>query len=187
MSAGSGMYYQVASISHVRFDVRRFTAYANTQQTAVEFVDAIRLNVPRLIFTDQGQDELVEVQPGAVMLPLAAAEGLARYAKIQVEEYALALSMAGILMHQTLLRHEHFKIEDLLHRNDPSCIFSRGLAAEKRVVMLEHLYVCNGCRKFYAKLELGDLCNAAYGVARRIDESRMQRSVRRRIAQKPLA
>jgi len=187
MSAGSGLCYQVASISHARFDVRRFAGYANGQQKAVEFVDAIRLNIPRLIFTDQAHDELVEVQPGAVMLPLAAAEGLARYAKIQVEEYALALSMAGIIMHQTLLRHEHFKIEDLLHRNEPSCIFSRGLAAEKRVIMLEHLYVCNGCRRFYAKLELGELCDAALGVARRIDETRMQRSVRRRIAHRPLA
>ncbi|MBI1317817.1 MAG: hypothetical protein GC168_02565 [Candidatus Hydrogenedens sp.] len=184
MRGGAGVNYQVGSISRSTFDLARFVAYANAQQSAVTFVDALRQRMPRLIFTDQAYAELVEVQPGAIMLPLVDSSRLSQYAKIEMDEYLLSLAMAGIVMHQTLRKHKDFLVEDLLHRHDPSCIFSRGLPPEQRLVMLEHLYVCPGCHTFYQALQLGELCEAAHEVVRRVDDLRMARSVRRRLKQK---
>jgi len=96
----------------------------------------------------------------------------------------MTCAAVGIVLHQTILRGAVYQPEDFVHRSDNTCIFSRGLEWDGIVNALDHLFVCEGCRKFYADAGLPELIQWGHTVVRGIDAQRMDRSIRRRTSKR---
>lgn len=151
-------------------DLYRFTSTPSTPDGVV------------LLLNDHVQEYVVEIDKGLYTLSLLYARGIARYANITVAEFVLANVACARLLDRATGEGSLFRREDFFHKSYPICMLAYSGAQEHACRTMESLYLCPDCGRFFPVLKLEEEFNALRDVLNTLDYRRIDRSCRRRSA-----
>lgn len=148
--------WSVGLVSHsFRHGTRDLIDTFNRGQSRFRFGADDTDNGLRMTIHDRPTSTLFDIsRSNGVSVSTSEAEGICRYARINVKDYLMVCSMLGLMQSLCIEYFDHLIIEDFIHPDIPGCLLPPIESKPMAALLFENPKLCSGCLNFYMYLGL---------------------------------